>query len=301
MLLETNYLSYKRDSGRQGDVGPRQNNFAGLGATGGGVPGDSFPDVSTGVLAQMQHLLAYSGERVAKPLAPRTREKQDDIIALSRALRRPVRFDDLTNRWAKDRNYAKSIEWVAERYRSANCTETGAPLKPAEDDAPTERQRIAGLAPAAPTRAPGLRGACCQLWRLGRRADPLDGRHDCQLHGPASGRRPRAVARPTLFSRRTCPTARPSPATTRAKARWRGRSSFARRHRPDGVPAPAAGPGPGSTGEASLRVRGASTASWARGGAVRLTGARRPLSVTPLIASSQTGGSCDNRWRRRQC
>ena len=154
MLLETNYLSYKRDSGRQGDVGPRQNNFAGIGATGGGVPGDRFPDVSTGVLAQMQHLLAYSGERVAKPLASRTREKQDDIIELSRALRRPVRFDDLTNRWAKDRNYAASIEWVAERYRSANCTETGAPLKPAEDDVPTERQRIAGLAPAAPTRGP---------------------------------------------------------------------------------------------------------------------------------------------------
>jgi hypothetical protein len=153
MLLETNYLSYKRDSGRQGDVGPRQNNFAGLGATGGGVPGDSFPDVSTGVLAQMQHLLAYSGERVAKPLAQRTREKQDDIIAQSRTLRRPVRFDDLTNRWAKDRNYAKSIEWVAERYRSANCTQTGAPLKPAQDDAPTERQRTS-LAPVAPTRAP---------------------------------------------------------------------------------------------------------------------------------------------------
>ena len=81
MLLETNYLSYKTDSGRRGDVDPRQNNFAGIGTTGGGVPGDSFPDVSTGVLAQMQHLIAYSGERVAKPLAPRTREKQDDIIA----------------------------------------------------------------------------------------------------------------------------------------------------------------------------------------------------------------------------
>ena len=134
MLLETNYLSFKKDSGRPGDVDARQNNFAGIGATGGGVPGDSFPDVSTGVLAQMQHLIAYSGERVAKPVAPRTRAKQDDIVQSSRALRRPVRFDDLTNRWAKDRNYAKSIEWVAERYRQANCTETGAPLRPADDE-----------------------------------------------------------------------------------------------------------------------------------------------------------------------
>ena len=147
MLLETNYLSYKTGSGRWGDVDPRQNNFAGIGTTGGGVPGDSFPDVSTGVLAQMQHLTAYSGERVAKPLARRTREKQDEIIGLSLALRRPVRFDDLTNRWAKDSNYAKSIEWVAERYRRANCTETGAPLRAAEDDVP-ERQRVAGLAPS---------------------------------------------------------------------------------------------------------------------------------------------------------
>src|SRR5262245_8280146 len=47
MLLETNYLSFKTDSGRPGDVNARQNNFAGIGATGGGVPGDSFPDVST--------------------------------------------------------------------------------------------------------------------------------------------------------------------------------------------------------------------------------------------------------------
>jgi hypothetical protein len=134
MLLETNYLSYKTGSGRWGDVDPKQNNFAGIGTTGGGVPGDSFPDVSSGVLAQMQHLLAYAGEHVARPLAPRTREKQDEIIELSQALHRPVRFDDLTNRWAKDRNYAKSIEWVAERYRQANCTADGAPLRPADDD-----------------------------------------------------------------------------------------------------------------------------------------------------------------------
>jgi hypothetical protein len=155
MLLETNYLSYKTGSGSWGDVDPRQNNFAGIGTTGGGVPGDSFPDVSTGVLAQMQHLVAYSGERVAKPLAPRTREKQDEIIRLSLALRRPVRFSDLTNRWAKDRNYAKSIEWVAERYRRDNCTETGAPLRSAEDDTPAGRPRVADTAPPAAAGAPG--------------------------------------------------------------------------------------------------------------------------------------------------
>src|SRR5215831_18484232 len=151
MLLETNYLSYRTGSGRWGDVDPRQNNFAGIGTTGGGVPGDSFPDVSTGVLAQMQHLLAYSGERVKSPLAPRTREKQDEIIEQSAALGRSVRFDDLTNRWAADRNYAKSIEWVADGYRHANCTPSGEPLHATDDDAAETRSRKMQLAtPGAP-------------------------------------------------------------------------------------------------------------------------------------------------------
>ena len=61
MVLETNSLMFT------GDVRAKQNNFAGLGATGGGVPGESFADVSTGVLAQMQHLVAYSGPARRSP------------------------------------------------------------------------------------------------------------------------------------------------------------------------------------------------------------------------------------------
>jgi hypothetical protein len=122
MLLETNFLKFRRGDGSPGDVKPRQNNFAGIGATGNGVPGDSFPDVSTGVLAQMQHLVAYSGERVGAPVAPRTREAQDGIIAQSRRLGRPVRFGDLTRRWAADSQYARSIVSVAERFRAAHCS-----------------------------------------------------------------------------------------------------------------------------------------------------------------------------------
>jgi hypothetical protein len=160
MLLETNYLAFRRGNGQPGDVHPRQNNFAGIGATGGGVPGDSFPDVSTGVKAQMQHLVAYSGELVADPVAARTRAKQGDIVALSRRLRRPVRFDDLASRWAKDRNYAASIAVVAERYHLANCTEAGAPLGPAEDRAAagagrTRLARIAAPPGDVRQRAPG--------------------------------------------------------------------------------------------------------------------------------------------------
>jgi hypothetical protein len=175
MLLETNYLSYKTGSGRWGDVDPKQNNFAGIGTTGGGVPGDSFPDVSSGVLAQMQHLIAYSGERVAKPLAPRTREKQDDIIELSRALRRPVRFDDLTNRWAADRNYATSIEWVAYRYRQANCTASASRC--------TLRRRYRGAALPAAARA-ALRSFDAPS--TADRADGVRRPPSCDVYPPAT-------------------------------------------------------------------------------------------------------------------
>src|SRR5690349_85052 len=44
MAVETNFLTYRKGDGDSGDVNPRQNNFAGLGTTGGGVPGDSYPD-----------------------------------------------------------------------------------------------------------------------------------------------------------------------------------------------------------------------------------------------------------------
>ena len=139
MVVETNYLQFKNATGK-GDVSPQQNNFAGIGTTGGGVPGDSFPDVSTGVLGQMQHLIAYSGERVDNPVGRRTRERQDDIIDLSKALKRPVTFRDLAKRWAVDVRYATTIEAVASRYRATYCNGSE-PDKP--DWKPLERSVVA--------------------------------------------------------------------------------------------------------------------------------------------------------------
>jgi hypothetical protein len=160
MLLETNYLTFRRGDGQWGDVRPHQNNFAGIGATGGGVPGDSFADISTGVLAQMQHLQAYAGQRVERPVAPRTREKQDDIVQASLALRRPVRFSDLTRRWAADRNYARSIEAIADRYRQEFCQPGGEPSRPwreAGARAPTPP-------PPAPPGAAATTAPPCDVW-----------------------------------------------------------------------------------------------------------------------------------------
>ena len=53
-MLETGWLKY------DGDADIRQFNFAGLGTTGDGVKGISFPDVRTGIRAQVQHLKAYA-------------------------------------------------------------------------------------------------------------------------------------------------------------------------------------------------------------------------------------------------
>lgn len=122
MALETNFLTYRRGDGRPGDVLPKQNNFAGIGATGGGVRGDHFADIGTGVLAQIQHLVAYSGEQVNQPVAPRTALKQKHIVASVRQLRRPVRFSDLARRWAADPRYAASISAIADSFDRMFCS-----------------------------------------------------------------------------------------------------------------------------------------------------------------------------------
>ncbi len=123
MALETNFLSYRRGNGKRGDVHPRQNNFAGLGTTGGGVPGDSYPNASTGVLAQIQHLVVYSGERLARPVGHRTRLKQNVILQSTKKIvrRRSMTFGDLAGRWAADKRYGRSIKRLANLFYSEHC------------------------------------------------------------------------------------------------------------------------------------------------------------------------------------
>jgi len=53
MLLETNYLRYS------GDVSVSQNNFAGIGATGGGVRGVAYASPELGVIGHYAHLAWY--------------------------------------------------------------------------------------------------------------------------------------------------------------------------------------------------------------------------------------------------
>jgi hypothetical protein len=96
MCHETHYLRF------DGDVRRSQNNFAGIGATGGGAPGNSFPDERTGIRAQIQHLKAYaSTKRLKRPLVdPR----------FWRVLRGSAPYvENLTGQWAADPYYDTKI------------------------------------------------------------------------------------------------------------------------------------------------------------------------------------------------
>ncbi|UCD51638.1 MAG: glucosaminidase domain-containing protein [Phycisphaerales bacterium] len=96
MCHETNYLRF------DGDVRRHQNNFAGIGATGGGVPGDSFPDERTGIRAQIQHLKAYAS---TKRLRRRLVDPRFWRVRRGSALY----VENLTRKWATDPAYDTKI------------------------------------------------------------------------------------------------------------------------------------------------------------------------------------------------
>ncbi|MCP4707552.1 MAG: glucosaminidase domain-containing protein [Planctomycetes bacterium] len=96
MCLETNYLRYT------GDVRRNQNNYCGLGATGGGVPGHSFPNMQIGIRAHIQHLKAYGS---TSPLRQALVDPRFDKVRRGRSLYVP----GLTSTWATDPEYGDKI------------------------------------------------------------------------------------------------------------------------------------------------------------------------------------------------
>ncbi|MBI3419964.1 MAG: glucosaminidase domain-containing protein [Proteobacteria bacterium] len=142
-ILETGSLSFK-NGGRQGDVRPEQNNFAGLGATGGGVPGETFKSLAEGVKAHLQHLLLYAGDKIENPIAERTRKVQEWGVLDSwhKRFERPITFADLAEKWAPGSGtYGRMIEAIAERFKDFN--------KHNRAEADTEPKRHASLTPAS--------------------------------------------------------------------------------------------------------------------------------------------------------
>ncbi len=118
MLVETGFLSFT------GDVKPEQNNFAGLGTTGGGVKGEKFKDVSSGARAHLEHLAMYSGQKIENPVAERTKNIQEweVLTKWQKTIKGPMTFAQVAKQWAPNtRGYASDIQAVADRFMNGLC------------------------------------------------------------------------------------------------------------------------------------------------------------------------------------
>ena len=111
MILETGYGMYS------GDVSPEQNNYAGIGATGGGAPGYAFPTAEAGVMAQIAHMVAYVYDVSPVAWANSSTDPRFDLVS-------PHGFAsvlaDLNGRWAvPGTDYGQHIEAIARLINSA--------------------------------------------------------------------------------------------------------------------------------------------------------------------------------------
>lgn len=91
-ILETGYFRYG------GDVLPAQNNFCGLGTTGGGARGAWFDSARIGVRAHIQHLLAYSTAR--EPAKPIVDPRYDLVKSLPQYFAQCASWESLGGKWA---------------------------------------------------------------------------------------------------------------------------------------------------------------------------------------------------------
>ncbi|MBK1987088.1 N-acetylmuramoyl-L-alanine amidase [Sphaerospermopsis aphanizomenoides BCCUSP55] len=102
MCLETGFLRFGSD------VKPQQNNFAGLGAIGGGTEAASFPSARIGVRAHIQHLKAYAS------LEPLVQQEVDPRFRfVTRGIAPSV--DQLSGRWSADLDYGTKIKAMLNR------------------------------------------------------------------------------------------------------------------------------------------------------------------------------------------
>lgn len=113
-MVETGYLSFG------GDVDISQYNFAGMGATGNGVKGNSFSTVRLGIRAQVQHLKCYAstdklnGDRVDPRWGEWLRGKAPYVEWLS------IPNNPYGTGWAGSATYAEVIKGIMENINKYN-------------------------------------------------------------------------------------------------------------------------------------------------------------------------------------
>jgi len=122
MIHETGYGQYG------GDVSPEQNNMVGIGATGGGVPGNSFATAELGVIAHYAHLAWYVyPDHVSDPDCALVEQPADGPITTPGDPRHFVQSTgavhkgnvrtvyDLSGKWAPGGTYGSAVQTVASR------------------------------------------------------------------------------------------------------------------------------------------------------------------------------------------
>ena len=122
MIHETGYGQYG------GDVKPEQNNMVGIGATGGGVPGNSFATAELGVIAHYAHLAWYVyPDHVSDPYCVLVEQPADGPITTPGDPRHFVQSTgavhkgnvrtvyDLSGKWAPGGTYGSAVQTVASR------------------------------------------------------------------------------------------------------------------------------------------------------------------------------------------
>jgi hypothetical protein len=118
MILETGALGFG------GDVRADQNNFAGLGASGGGAHGERFKDISSGVKAHLQHLMMYAGDHIDNPVAERTRKVQEwgVLTDWQKTISGPMTFTLVAKQWAPtSRNYVRDLSTISNEFYQKVC------------------------------------------------------------------------------------------------------------------------------------------------------------------------------------
>lgn len=110
-IKETGFFNYG------GDVVPEQNNYCGLGTTGGGVKGAYFESPRIGVRAQIQHLLGYASDR--PPFYPIVDPRYDLLKTFSSKFAQCSTWESLNGNWAVPGvGYGESIVKIVENIKA---------------------------------------------------------------------------------------------------------------------------------------------------------------------------------------